>query len=194
MKIVLMRHGEPKIDLSDILKKRCSANELKTIFDDYIDSGLNTQKTPPLEALRVAKNCNAVVCSDLLRSIESATALGVLNIDFVDSIFREPDVPITNWRYPKLTVFTWGNFFRALWYLGYSKRAEPITSVKQRAETAAIKLQQMANEHGSVVLIGHVIINRFVAKKLRYNGWSGPKNPGYGYNYLEYGVYEHITI
>jgi broad specificity phosphatase PhoE len=187
-----MRHGEPKIDLSDMIKKKCSANELKTIFGVYTDSGLNTQKIPPPEALRVAKTCNAVVCSDLPRSIESATALGVLDIDFVDSIFREADLPYTNWRYPKLTVFTWGIFFRVLWYLGYSNGAEPIASVKQRAETAAIKLKQMADEHGSVILIGHGIINRFVAKKLRYNGWSGPKNPGY--NYWEYGIYRHITI
>ena len=192
MKIVLMRHGEPKTDLSDMLKKKCSAKELETIFGVYIDSGLNTQKIPPPEALRMAKTCNAVVCSDLPRSIESATALGILNIDFVDSIFREADLPYTNWRYPKLTVFTWGIFFRVLWYLGYSNRAEPITFVKQRAETAAIKLKEIADERGSVMLIGHGIINRFVAKKLRNNGWSGPKNPGY--NYWEYGVYEYITI
>jgi broad specificity phosphatase PhoE len=192
MKIVLMRHGEPKIDLSDMLKKKCSANELKTIFGVYINSGLNTQKRLPPEALRVAKTCNAIVCSDLPRSIESATALGVLNINLIDSIFREADLPYTNWRYPKLTVFTWGIFFRVLWYLGYSNRADSITSVKRRAETAAVKLKQMADEHGSVILIGHGIINRFVAKKLRYNGWRGPKNPGY--NYWEYGIYEHITI
>jgi broad specificity phosphatase PhoE len=174
-----------------MLKKKCSATELKTIFDVYIDSGLNTQKSPPHEALRVAKTCNAVVCSDLPRSIESATALGVLNIDLVDSIFREADMPYANWRYPKLTVFTWGIIFRVLWYLGYSHRAEPITSVKQRADTAAVKLKKIADEHGSVMLIGHGIINRFLARRLRKKGWSGPNNPGY--NYWEYGVYEYIT-
>jgi hypothetical protein len=86
MKIVLIRHGEPKIDLSDILKTTFSVNELKNIFSVYIDSGLNTQKIPSPEAFRVTKTGNTVCCSDLPRSIESATALGVLDIDFVNSI------------------------------------------------------------------------------------------------------------
>ena len=192
MKIVIMRHGEPKFGLSDMLKKKCSANELEAIIGVYVDSGLNSQKIPPPEALRVVKTCNAVACSDLPRSMESAAALGVLNIDFTDPIFREADLPYANWRYPKLTVFSWGIFFRVLWYLGYSNKAESIASVEQRAENAAIKLEQMADEQGSVILIGHGIINRFVAKKLRHSGWRGPKNPGY--NYWDHGIYEHNTI
>jgi hypothetical protein len=38
------------------------------------------------------------------------------------------------------------------------------------------------------MLIGHGIINRLLAKKLRSSGWKGPKNPGN--NYWEYAVYE----
>lgn len=192
MKIVLLRHGEPEIDLSNMLKMKCSANELKPLIRAYTDSGLNKQKEPPSEAVCVSKSCRSVVCSDLPRSIESAKALALPKIDLVDSVFRESDLPHANWRYPKLTLLTWLLFFRALWFLGYSNNGEPISTAKQRAQIAFVKLKQMADEHGSVMLIGHGIVNRLVAKKLRSNGWQGPKNPGN--NYWEFGVYEYNTI
>jgi broad specificity phosphatase PhoE len=192
MKIILLRHGEPKINLSDMLKVRCSAIEIEPLIKAYTDSGLNAQNKPTSKALRVTKTCKAVVCSDLPRSIESAKALGVSNICLVDSVFRESDLPYAEWRYPRLALFTWFLFFRAIWFLGYSNNGEPISSARKRAEIAFLKLKRMANEHGSVMLIGHGIINRLVAKELRMNGWRGPKNPGD--NYWEYGIYEYRTI
>ena len=192
MKIVLLRHGEPKINLSDMLKMKCSAVELQPLIRDYTNSGLNSRNKPTADAINMSKTCRAIVCSNLLRSIESAKALGVSRIDLMDSVFSESDLPHAQWRYPKLSLFTWLIFFRVLWFLGYSNNGEPISIARQRAEIGFALLKQMAGEHGSVMFIGHGIINRLLAKKLRSNGWKGPKNPGN--NYWEYGVYEYSKI
>ncbi|MEJ2613047.1 MAG: phosphoglycerate mutase family protein [Candidatus Thiodiazotropha sp.] len=192
MKIILMRHGEPKINLSDMVKERYSAIEIEPLIKAYNESGLNAQNKPTSKALRVTKTCKAVVCSDLPRSIESAKALRVSKICLIDSVFRESDLPYAEWRYPRLELFTWFLFFRAIWFLGYSNNGEPISSARKRSKIAFLKLKQIVDEHGSVMLIGHGIINRLVAKELRKNGWCGPKNPGN--NYWEYGIYEYRKI
>lgn len=189
MQIVLLRHGEPETNLSNMLRLKCSAHELKTLIKIYNDSGLNRHNAPSSGALNVTKSCKTIVCSDLRRSIESAKVLAVPKIDLVDRIFRESDLPHADWHFPKLELIKWFVLFRAIWFLGYSKNGEPISTAKQRAKIAFMKLKQMAFEYGSVMLIGHGIINRLVAKNLRSNGWQGPKNPGN--SYWDYGVYEY---
>ena len=193
MRIVLLRHGEPKSNLSDNFRLKISANEIKSLISVFNDSGLNKQKMPTSEALYVAKSCKAVVCSNLPRSIESAKALGVQTIDLIDPVFREAELPHPEWRYPKLALITWFLVLRALWFLGYSNNnGEPITSANKRAEKAFLKLRQIAEEHSSVMLIGHGIINQLIAKRLIANGWRGPKKPGN--KYWEYGIYDFIKI
>lgn len=192
VKIVLMRHGEPNSNLSDKLKMKCSAIELKPLIREYTNSGLNPHSKPTSEAISVSKTCKSVVCSDLRRSIESAKAIEVPRIDLIDSVFRESDLPHAQWRYPKLTLFTWFLFFRAMWFLGYSNNGEQISVAKHRAEIASAILKRLAVEQGSVMLIGHGIFNRLLSKQLRSNGWVGPINPGN--NYWEYGVYESNKI
>lgn len=192
MRIVLLRHGEPITNFSDMYRRKFSANELKPLITAFNESGLNIKKMPPSGALSVAKSCKATVCSDLPRSIESAKALGVQNIDLIDSVFREAEMPHPEWRYPRLALLTWFIIMRTLWFLGYhNNTGEPISSAKNRADTAFLKLKQMADEHGSVILIGHGILNHLLAKRLRSNGWRGPKNPGN--RYWGYGIYEYIS-
>lgn len=176
-----------------MLRLKLSAGELKSLITAFNTSGLNELKMPTSEALCLAKSCKAVACSDLPRSIESAKALGVQTIDLIDPVFREAALPHPDWRYPKLTLFTWLFLFRALWFLGFSNHnGEPILSAKNRAAKAGLRLRQMAEAHGSVMLIGHGIINQLIAKILRTNGWRGPKRPGN--KYWGFGIYEYIRI
>lgn len=188
MRIVILRHGEPTLNLSELLKTRCTPYELKAIFEEYGKCGLHATAKPPPVALRMAQSCNTVICSNLPRSIESAEALGVEELDLIDPVFREADMPHTEWLQPKLSIFTWGIIFRTLWFLGYSNKADSVSSVKNRAKLATEELIKMAVNHGSVLLIGHGIFNRFLAKELINNGWHGPKNPGYAY--WGFGVYK----
>ena len=69
--------------------------------------------------------------------------------------------------------------------------AEHIAKAKERAALGAIKLQEYSEKYGTVILIGHGFINRFIARELLSRGWSGPKIPGN--RYWAYGVYTYIA-
>ncbi|RDH90148.1 MAG: hypothetical protein DIZ77_14085 [endosymbiont of Seepiophila jonesi] len=148
-------------------------------------------KRPSVKAVEIAVGCNAVVCSDLPRSIESAEMLGVEVVDFEASIFREMELPSANWPSPKLPLNVWAVLFRVLWFLGYSSNGESLREARLRALSGASRLEAIAEKHGSVILIGHGFLNRSIAKALLKSGWAGPLDPGK--NYWGFGVYERST-
>lgn len=189
MKIVLLRHGEPEIDLMSMQKMRLPACDLPVILDLYTKVGINGKARPGSEALNIAANCNAVVCSSLRRSIDSAKMLGINEIQLIDDVFCESNLPYAKWKYPKLTLYTWFLFFRTLWLLGYSKNGESISASHERAVKGVKILQDITAQYGSVLLVGHGLVNRLIAKELLSRGWQGPKKPGD--NYWQFSVYEY---
>jgi hypothetical protein len=77
----------------------------------------------------------------------------------------------------------------AIWL--FKRNSESFTNAKNRAKEAAIRLIQLAEEHQSVLPVGHGFINHFIAKEIRKRGWYGPSKPGKAY--WEYGVFEKAT-
>jgi len=187
MKIIIFRHG--KVDYPPITM--LSACELVEWAHAYNTNQLDKESQPTEKAKQVAVSVNAVVCSELPRSIESAQVLGVNEITYSNSLFNEAGLPIAGWNFPKLSVRIWAIFFRLAWLMGYSNNSETKKDAKQRASLAAKKLIELAESHKSVAFIGHGIMNRFIADELRYLGWVGPKSPAK--NYWEYGVFSVKT-
>ena len=188
MEIILLRHGEPEFDLSATSKNKCAASQLNEIIYAYTNSPLNTSNPPSSQTLDFVQHCRAVVCSDLTRSIESARLLGHEHIHLIDPVFRESDLPYADWHFPRLSIYHWFIFFRFLWILGYARNGESIKLARQRAVAATERLMPLAQLNDSVLLVGHGIMNRFIASHLRASGWRGPKNPGS--DFWEYGVYQ----
>ncbi|RDH86840.1 MAG: hypothetical protein DIZ78_08105 [endosymbiont of Escarpia spicata] len=187
MRIVLLRHGKP--DVPELGRLR--ASELRHWIKLYNSAGLKRSQRPSDKAVEIAVGCNAVVCSDLPRSIESAEMLGVEVVDFEASIFREMELPSANWPSPKLPLNVWAVLFRVLWFLGYSSNGESLREARLRALSGASRLEVIAEKHGSVILIGHGFLNRSIAKALLKSGWAGPLDPGK--NHWGFGVYERST-
>ncbi len=187
MRIVLLRHGKP--DLPEYGKLR--ANEIHLWISSYNSTGLAPKIAPLREVFEIANTCNTVICSDLLRSIESAQALGVKQIDIIDPIFREMGLPYGSFPFLKMHPSRWAAFFRVLWFFGYSSNSESLREAKLRARNGAKKLKEETALRGSVLLVGHGFVNRFIAEELLSSGWKGPKNPGR--RYWEFGVYEYAT-
>jgi len=184
MEITLLRHGKPIIPSLNKL----SASEFYEWVHEYNASGLCPSSMPTTKAINCANACNAVVCSDLPRSIESAKALNADKIVLSNTIFNEAGLPIANWRTLKLSPKIWAVAFRVLWLLGYSRNSESFKEAKIRATEAVKRLKEIANEHERVLFVGHGVYNRILANELRRSGWSGPKNPGS--NHWSFGVYE----
>jgi broad specificity phosphatase PhoE len=174
MRIILLRHGKPN---TPPLKKVSSAEFLEWV-EEYNKSGLCQTSEPPAQVLEYIKECKAIVCSDLPRSVESAKALGVGDITLSDALFNEAGMPASNWRILKLSPKVWAVMYRVLWLMGYSNNSESFKEAKARAVLAVNKLTEMAHEHESVLFVGHGVYNRILANELRRSGWSGPKNPG----------------
>lgn len=185
MEITLLRHGKPVIPSLEKL----SASAFIEWVQEYNASGLCPSSDPTTQALTCAKECNAIVCSDLPRSIESAKALDAGNVVLSHAVFNEAGLPIANWYTLKLSPKIWAVTFRVLWLLGYSRNSESFKEAKKRAREAVQRLMELANEYEGVLFVGHGVYNRMLANELRRLGWSGPKNPGS--KHWSMGVYEY---
>jgi len=183
MKIIILRHGKPIIPSL----RKLSASEFSEWVNEYNVAGLSPTSKPTELAKKCAHECNAIVCSELPRSIESAKVFNK-SIILSDSIFNEAGLPGANWQVMKLPPKTWLVAFRVLWLLGYSRSSESFKEAKSRATEAVEKLTEIALEYESVLFVGHGVFNRILSNELRRHDWIGPKNPGS--NHWAFGVYE----
>ena len=184
MEIIILRHGKPIIpSLSKI-----SPLEFSEWVNTYNSAGLSPSSKPTVDVINISKKCNAFVCSELPRSIESANALEINEITLKSALFNEAGLPVSNLRFPLLSPKAWAVIFRILWVFGYSKNSESFSEAKVRAAESADKLKELAYEKSVVLFVGHGVYNRMIAKELNASGWSGPKNPGT--KHWSYGVYK----
>ncbi len=176
MEISLIRHG--KSLLTDNRKITCI--EFKKWTAKYDENGVFSEQFYPLAALEKVKTAKIVVTSDLKRSVESAKLLNSGAGIVSDCLFRETELP-----HPSVNLFNikfkpeiWAVILRLLWFCGYSNECESLVRARDRAITAAKQLMEYANEHKSVVLVGHGFFNRLIAKELQKHGWKGRRRAG----------------
>ena len=180
-----MRHGKPDFDFS----RRVKATDFAHIIQEYDTAGIVDQ--PSTQAMELVQCCNAVVVSDLARSHLSAQALMLENIVLSSALFREVPLPYPNNGNFTFSVSIWAVLLRVAWLLGYSQNGESFKVASNRAKAAAGVLMQLAEEHGSVLLIGHGILNRLLAKELRKQGWRAKISPSS--KHWAFGVYKMKT-
>ncbi|WP_255452173.1 histidine phosphatase family protein [Sporosarcina sp. ANT_H38] len=153
MEISLIRHGKS----SWIDNSRISLQEFKIWVDRYDYNGVFEENSYPTVTLKIIATANIVITSDLQRSIESANLLNP-NLKAISlPLFRETDLPtpLTKLWGLKLNPNIWAVILRCLWFSGYSRGCESLSSAKYRAEKAAELLVEYAREFETVVLVGH---------------------------------------
>jgi len=168
MKIVLLRHGRTNLPPWPWIR----AGELGRWIAAYNASGIR-DIAPPAAARGAADQCTLIVTSDLLRSMESGRVLGSKTPMRSDGLFREAGLPYGPMAFLKMPPFVWAVLFRILWAFGYKDNGESIQVFRERARNAAMLLISLAREHGSVLLVGHGLINRYIARDLLSAGWRG---------------------
>lgn len=183
VEITLIRHGRSEFEL----KGKARSCDIEEIIRSYDLAGISDE--PPMVAKKKALTCHSVVCSDLNRSIESAKALGFINIHVTDPLFREVATPHFKSGSYVMPVSAWGVLLRSLSVFGFSRNGESLSMAKQRAAAATLQLIEIAHTYNSILLVGHAFINHFIAKELLSRNWIGPSKPGRGY--WEYGVYKY---
>jgi len=173
MKIILLRHGRPEIDLIERQHECVSGFELKELIENYRWIGLAEKQDIPDAVKIMAQQCTVCITSDISRSIESAQHIVGDNIFSSDSIFREAEMPYLTWRWPKVSMKYWFYFLRCLWLVGYAKNGESFFDARQNAKVGAEQLIEYAQQHNTVLLVGHGINIYFIAKELVAQGWAG---------------------
>lgn len=180
MEIILLRHGKPKVELSGYL----SAKQLKQLISDYAQSSINDA---PTEKLKTRFNNHYVVCSDLLRSIDSAKKLNLNNINISDALYRETYIPHFDRFFLKLPATLWLIILRILWLFGFSKNGESFSQAKARSKQAAENLIILARKNKKVIVVGHGLMNHLIGKELEKKDWQPSER--IGKRYWEYRSY-----
>lgn len=185
MKIVLMRHGAPRVRFNE----KMAAADFRHWVARYQLAGLD-ELSLCQRAVAVAQECAAIVCSDLPRSLESAARLRAGEVVYSNALMRELEMPYCSgrWSTPALPTAFWLVTFRALWLAGYHGHVESRRQVADRVSAATGKLIDLACEHRSILFVGHGMINHLLARELLARGWQGPRRPGRAH--WQYGVYK----
>lgn len=174
MEIILLRHGKPEVELSGYL----NADEFKQLVYSYSQSGVQGS---PAKKLKEYFTTHYVVCSDLPRSIESVKKAGLNKIHLSEALFRETDIPHFDKSFLKLPVTAWLIMLRIMWLFGFKKNGESFSEAKNRAKDAASRLIDLAKENKKVILVGHGLMNRLIAKQLLFNQWQESDKSGKRY-------------
>jgi broad specificity phosphatase PhoE len=167
-------------------------------INQYDAAGIRVKEHFSRQTWQVDGKAKLIVCSNLPRAIHTAQIIDNETSRLVDGIFREAELPAIQIPIIRLTPHQWSMVFRVFWFAGVSTKVESLFLFKQRAALAVEKLIQLAELHDSLllVLVGHGIINRFLAKGLISRGWAGDESPHgkkyWGYRYWEYACYTKI--
>lgn len=179
--IILMRHGKPLIDLEASDAGRVAPSAIGALIKSYAQTTLRADENPTKDVVDMYRRSKAKITSDLPRAIESAQMLAPKEQFLRDPIFQEAGLPYVDWKGPRLSVFTWLVIFRIAWFLGFSANAESKDYALIRAKGGAQVLENLATEHGSVVLVGHGIMLRLIARELKRRGWVSSNKPSSHY-------------
>lgn len=172
VQIILARHGKPKLRHWAWI----SPHRMKESIEAYNRADVILGGVPS-DTLEITAASGVVVSSTLRRCIQSARHLCGDRAFVTEQIFCEADLPHPHWHYPKLPLSVWGVIFRLAWFSGFSANAESFAQANARAHAAAQRLIALAEENGSVFLVGHGIMTMLIAKHLLACGWTGSKRP-----------------
>jgi Histidine phosphatase superfamily (branch 1) len=173
-KIILIRHGKPLINPLE----KIVGSQLSEWVQRYDHAPIDLNCPPPLSFLNAVDGVHYIVTSPLRRSVESAKMLVPELGHQVLLEAREAELPIPQFMNIKMSARTWCAVMRLAWFLRGSTQVESLKQAKERAEFVAKELEVLAKQQGSVLLLGHGIMNLLIGQKLRDRGWKSLQTSG----------------
>ncbi len=170
--IILFRHVKPDIDYSscnyiDAIDKLNNYNSTFNLKYDELGSLSDELKT-----ILQQNNPIIVYSSALPRSIKTAEYIfNPLDVSVNNnSIFSEFDLDIFKIPKIKLTVQAWFCISRIAWLFGIKNHAKSFLHEIKRSKIAAKILEKHYHENTTVILVGHGLMNRFIARYFKKSG------------------------
>jgi broad specificity phosphatase PhoE len=161
--IVLIRHGKP----ASAHNQKINASAYAQWVRRYNLSSLDPQSKPTVLVPLVD---SYIIVSSLKRASLSASAYGAVNIDEVQPLLREMDIPY--YRLPfSMKAWHWVLVSRLLWFLGKKGKFESFKAAKSRVVLLADHLESILRSESRVVLFGHGLIHYFLQRQLKKRGW-----------------------
>gem|GEM_PF-172283 len=161
--IVLIRHGKP----ASAHNQKINASAYAQWVRRYDLSSLDPQSKPTVLVPLVN---SYIIVSSLKRASLSASAYGAVNIDEVQPLLREMDIPY--YRLPfSMKAWHWVLVSRLLWFLGKKGKFESFKAAKSRVVLLADHLESILRSESRVVLFGHGLIHYFLQRQLKKRGW-----------------------
>jgi broad specificity phosphatase PhoE len=168
--IILVRHGRPAAANATPI----SGREVGQWVIHYNGLGIDRGCPPPLALSRLVASAGCVMASDLRRARESAEWLCSQTPLRIDSELREAVLPDALPSSLRMHPGVWVVLARIGWWLDWCASEESVDATRQRAGRTADRLCALAREHESIVVVGHGMFNRFVARELVARRWRGP--------------------
>jgi broad specificity phosphatase PhoE len=170
--IILFRHAKPIIDYGSCDYRR-AIDRLKD-YNSTFDLKFNDLDSlrDELKAIVLQNNPVVVYSSGLPRAI--ATADYIFNpLDLKTNknfIFSEFDLNLVKLPMVKLRVQSWFFISRITWFMGIRNKAKSLLHEIHRSKTAAKILERDHHENITVILVGHALMNRFIASYFKKSG------------------------
>jgi broad specificity phosphatase PhoE len=176
--ISLVRHGQSAHRWPN---RRITASEFRQWIEAYNHSGIAALSTPPADLIATLSQTAVVVCSDLPRSIESASRILPGHKPHVSTLFREAGRPLrSNWNL-KLPLSFWDTLSVILWRSGLITEDESFRRARRRAREAAQLLLDFSDANGRVACVGHGTFNALIGRELTILGWRRQNTTSNGY-------------
>lgn len=175
--IILIRHGEPALNKKG-WRKRSDAMQF---IRDYDSVGVYRPNYSPV--LMNGRELALINTSSIQRSISTASQVFPDQTNQIPNpLFREFERKIFSFPNIKLPLSWWLTTSRILWFTGLNKKGiESFSRAKDRALRAANYLEKDAQKEGKTLLVSHGLLNHYIAKYLKKNGWVTLYDGGKGY-------------
>lgn len=173
--LILIRHGRSAhvnvgwIDLDGFYRWR----------EAYEAAGILSTEVPPAEVRERVERAGVLVCSDALRTVESARLLARdrdMREVIVSPLLREREVVPPTLRLVRLPLIGWALAYGIRWlYREITSRPHAPDDEIERAREAAEWLEGLAREHRSVAVVTHASFRALLTGTLMARGWTpGP--------------------
>ena len=122
--------------------------------------------------------------SSLSRTFDTAQHIGLSDIHSL-KLFDEIDLPAFCIPFIRLTPRNWGRLFRVFYEVLPSVIFHQ--NIVKRVDEAVVFLEEQADLHSDIIIVGHGLFNRSVQRELLKRGWL--TKDGYTRKYLSCCLY-----
>ncbi|KMQ52243.1 Phosphoglycerate mutase [Chitinispirillum alkaliphilum] len=189
-RITLIRHGKPKAKEDYSPFSIISGSEMGMFIRAWNSSELYQSGLEPIKVKDVISDGDVFICSELKRTSESFSRLGIKRFDTC-KLLNEAQLPHGICKNVKLPLFAWLVILRILWRFGWSENSESYMEFKNRIKNAAEYLVNHESEAQHIVVMAHGFVNRHLNAELVKRNWKLVLKEG-GNSFWSFLTYENI--